>query len=121
MYIDGKEFISVADMENQTELLLKIRILAEDKQILLKELEYAGISEATLFPEMEYQSKDIKKQYSTPALNQILNTWKLKRSPLYFLCLLQLQFLHIGVNKPKERFVLRPLVNPFYMRLTAEI
>jgi len=74
MYIDGKEFISVADMENQTELLLKIRILAEYKQILLKELEYAGISEATLFPEMEYQSKDIKKQYSTPALNQILNT-----------------------------------------------
>ena len=28
---------------------------------------------------------------------------------------------HRGVKLPKERFVLRPLVNPYYMRLTEEI
>lgn len=66
MYIDGKEFIKVEDMEQDHyagNSLLKIRVLAKDKHLLLKELEYVGIREATLFPEMEYQAKEIKSEY----------------------------------------------------------
>jgi len=67
MYIDGKEFIPVENMEQHTyseKFLLKIRIKAKDKISFLKELEYVGIREATLFPEMEYQAREIKHQFS---------------------------------------------------------
>lgn len=63
MYIDGEEFIKVERMEDYQyckDSLIKIKISAHDKPNLLKELEYAGIREATLFPEMEYQAKEIK-------------------------------------------------------------
>jgi hypothetical protein len=69
MYIDGEEFIHVENMEEHPYLensLLKLRILAKDKSVVLKELEYAGIREATLFPEMEYQAKEIKSLFSNP-------------------------------------------------------
>lgn len=74
-YIDGQEFIPVDDMEQHAYLeksLLKFRILAKDKQNFLKELEYAGIREATLFPEMEYQAKEIKSQFSEIFLRNAL-------------------------------------------------
>ncbi|MGH1404357.1 MAG: FRG domain-containing protein [Alphaproteobacteria bacterium] len=67
MFIDGEEFIKVEDMEQDHyagDSLLKIKVLAKDKSTLLKELEYVGIREATLFPEMEYQAKEIKNQFS---------------------------------------------------------
>lgn len=68
MYIDGKEFIRVVPMEEHPYLndrLIKIRIAASDKANILKELEYAGIREATLFPEMEYQAKEIKALFTS--------------------------------------------------------
>lgn len=69
MFIDGEEFIKVEDMEQNHyagNSLLKIRIPAENKLCLLKELEYVGVREATLFPEMEFQAKEIKKLFSLP-------------------------------------------------------
>lgn len=68
MFINGEEFIKVESMEqdqNAGRSLLKIKVLAKDKLTLLKELEYVGVREATLFPEMEYQAKEIKSQFST--------------------------------------------------------
>lgn len=69
MYLDGKEFIKVEAMEQHTyceKSLIKLKVSAADKPKLLKELEYAGIREATLFPEMEYQAKEIRQLYSNP-------------------------------------------------------
>ncbi len=68
MYIDGEEFVPVEDMEQDHyagNSLVKIKILEKDKPALLKELEYVGVREATLFPEMEYQAKEIKSQFSS--------------------------------------------------------
>lgn len=68
MFIDGTEFIPVVDMEQGSyagDSLLKIKILAKNKNLLLKELEYVGIREATLFPEMEYQAQEIKNLFSS--------------------------------------------------------
>lgn len=64
-YFNGKEFIKVDKMEKALmgRSLLKIKIKARDKELLLRELEIAGIREATLFPEMEYQAKEIEKKY----------------------------------------------------------
>jgi hypothetical protein len=67
MFIDGEEFIPAEDMEQDHyagSSLLKIRIHSGSKAQLLKELEHLGIREATLFPEMEYQAKEIKKTFS---------------------------------------------------------
>ncbi|RHW74670.1 FRG domain-containing protein [Colwellia sp. RSH04] len=69
MYIDGQEFIPVSEMEKHPysgDSLIKIKISAKDKINILKELEYAGIREATLFPEMEYQAKEIKDIFTSP-------------------------------------------------------
>lgn len=44
--------------------LLKIVISPSGKQALMKELMFSGISLATLFPEMEYQARDILENYS---------------------------------------------------------
>lgn len=71
MYIEGRQFIRVEDMEAKTSLacsLLKIRIKAGKKQSLLKELAYAGIKESTLFPDMEYQVREIKALFSKQCL-----------------------------------------------------
>ena len=68
MFIDGEEFIPVEDMEQDhyaENSLLKIKIQSGSKAQLLKELEYVGIREATLFPEMEYQTKEIKRIFSS--------------------------------------------------------
>lgn len=68
MFIDGDEFIPVGEMEDVMytgKSLIKLRISKEDKVKLLKELSYAGIKEATLFPEMEYQAREIKMLYSS--------------------------------------------------------
>ena len=68
MFIDGEEFIPAEDMEQDHyagNSLLKIKIQSESKAQLLKELEYVGIREATLFPEMEYQAKEIKRIFSS--------------------------------------------------------
>ncbi|NWA59671.1 FRG domain-containing protein [Pantoea sp. B9002] len=67
MFVDGDEFIPVGELENEMysgDSLIKMRIRKETKLKLLKELEYAGIKESTLFPEMEYQAREIKKLYS---------------------------------------------------------
>jgi hypothetical protein len=57
------EFIKTHEMERCENSLIKIKIKATDKDKLLKELALTGITEATLFPEMEYQTKYIKQQY----------------------------------------------------------
>lgn len=67
MFIDGEEFIKVEKLEEHSycqKSLIKMRISANDKPKLMRELEYAGIREATLFPEMEYQAREIKKIFS---------------------------------------------------------
>jgi len=57
------EFIKTHEMERCENSLIKIKIKATDKDKLLTELALTGITEATLFPEMEYQTKYIKQQY----------------------------------------------------------
>lgn len=67
MFIGGEEFIPVEDMEQEHyagRSLLKIKVPARNKPFLIKELEYVGVREATLFPEMEYQSREIKSMFS---------------------------------------------------------
>jgi hypothetical protein len=67
MYIDGKQFIEVSSLEEHIyskDALIKIKISRNDKKRLIKELNFSGIREATLFPEMEYQAKDITSRYS---------------------------------------------------------
>lgn len=68
MFVDGMDFIPTGDMEDEMytgQSLLKLKISKDDKSSLLRELSYAGIREATLFPEMEYQAKEIKELHST--------------------------------------------------------
>ncbi|EGQ9313367.1 FRG domain-containing protein [Vibrio vulnificus] len=68
MYIDGEPFIEVSALEEHTyseNALIKIKISCADKERLLRELEFSGIREATLFPEMEYQAKEITSLYSS--------------------------------------------------------
>ena len=65
-YFEGKEFVKFEKMEEHPDLgdkLVKVRIKSSDKVKLLKELNLLGIREATLFPEMEYQAKEIKEKY----------------------------------------------------------
>ena len=57
------EFIKINNMERYENSLIKIKIKSGVKDKLLKELALTGINEATLFPEMEYQTKHIKQQY----------------------------------------------------------
>lgn len=47
------------------ESLIKLKISREHKVDILNELSYAGIKEATLLPEMEYQAREIKTLYSS--------------------------------------------------------
>lgn len=61
-FFDGKEFIPMSKIEEK-EGLFKITIAANYKKSLLEELKLLGITEATLFPEMEYQAKQIKELY----------------------------------------------------------
>lgn len=61
-FFEGSEFIKPFDMDARDNLV-KIKVKREDKQKLLVELGLSGICEATLFPEMEYQSKQIKDRY----------------------------------------------------------
>lgn len=66
-YFLGHEFIEYDIMEKNYDLahyLTKIRIKNSDKEALMHELELSGIREAALFPEMEYQAKDIKSKFS---------------------------------------------------------
>ncbi|MEN6565302.1 MAG: hypothetical protein ABFC57_03275 [Veillonellales bacterium] len=44
--------------------MTKIKVKNLDKKYILHELELSGIREATLFPEMEYQAKEIKKVFT---------------------------------------------------------
>ena len=63
-YYDGSEFIKYYEIEEIfKDSLVKIRIKSTDKNKLLKEMALTGITEATLFPEMEYQAKQIKELY----------------------------------------------------------
>lgn len=59
----GKFFIKPARMEEDENMLIKIKICADYKKEILNELKLLGINEATLFPEMEYQAKQIKELY----------------------------------------------------------
>lgn len=64
-YFDGSEFVKISKMEEHRLVdMLKFRIGSSDKEPLLRELSLSGISEPFLFPEMEYQAKDIKQKYS---------------------------------------------------------
>lgn len=66
--INGKKLINYVPMEEHSDMVKrinKIRIKKEYKESFLKELSIAGIKESTLFPEMEYQVKDIKKLYTS--------------------------------------------------------
>lgn len=60
--LDGKKLIDFQPMEENEAFLGKIKkliIKKEYKKDFLQELEIAGIKKSTLFPEMEYQVKDI--------------------------------------------------------------
>ncbi|MBL1265849.1 FRG domain-containing protein [Candidatus Methylomicrobium oryzae] len=61
-FFEGWEFIKTFNMDNQYKLV-KIKVNSEDKPRILTELNLCGIYEATLFPEMEYQSKQIRDRY----------------------------------------------------------
>ena len=66
-YFDGKPFIKTSDLSSHAHLpsrLIKLVITPEQKQIIRKELTYSGISEANLFPEMQFQAVDIKSHYT---------------------------------------------------------
>jgi len=66
--INGEKLIDYVPMEEHSDIvkkISKIRIKKEHKKSFLKELSVVGISESTLFPEMEYQVKDIKKLYTS--------------------------------------------------------
>ncbi|RXK84715.1 FRG domain-containing protein [Chlorobaculum sp. 24CR] len=68
MFIDGINFIPVRELEDEGctgNSLIKIKISKDHKDSLLRELSYAGIRRATLFPEMEYQAEEIKKIYTS--------------------------------------------------------
>jgi hypothetical protein len=65
LFFEGKEFIKFQRMEEHPYLkdnLVKIRIKSSDKVRLVQELRLSGIREATLFPEMEYQAKEIRER-----------------------------------------------------------
>lgn len=62
-FLDGEEFIPMFSMEERAKSLIKIKIIPDNKKSILKELKLLGITEATLFPEMDYQSKQIKELY----------------------------------------------------------
>lgn len=68
-YFCGEVFIAHTPMEQHPFLinnnLTKIRIKAADKKAIMHELEVSGIREAILFPEMEYQAKEIKKSFTS--------------------------------------------------------
>jgi hypothetical protein len=68
-YFEGKEFIKLMKMEEHPYLqdnLVKVRIKASDKEQVIHELKLSGIREHILFPEMEYQAKEIKEKYTNP-------------------------------------------------------
>lgn len=66
-YFEGAEFVKVAKMEEHPYLdVVKLRIRFSDKGNLLRELGLSGIKESTLFPEMEYQAKEIRDKYTKP-------------------------------------------------------
>ena len=66
-YYAGSQFIEVKAMEKHPDLegMVKLRIRADAKGPMLHELGVSGIREATLFPEMEYQARDIKRLYTS--------------------------------------------------------
>lgn len=53
--------------------LLKIRIQSEHKKFLKEELEYCGINESTLFPELAIQSDYIKEKWSEKIAPNLFN------------------------------------------------
>lgn len=59
-YFEDGGFIKVNSMEEYEASLVKIKVKSADKVKLLKELALSGITEASLYPEMEYQAKQIK-------------------------------------------------------------
>ena len=70
-YFEGKEFVKFIGMEEHPYLednIVKLRIKSPDKNQLIHELKLSGIREATLFPEMDYQAKDIREKYTTKML-----------------------------------------------------
>jgi len=63
--IGDKRIINYVPLkENGKVRLLKIRIQSEQKKFLKEELEYCGINESTLFPELVIQSDHIKEKWS---------------------------------------------------------
>lgn len=63
-YFDGKEFIPPGDPDVLLFQLIKLKIPATIKPYILRELKICGIREARLFPEMEYQARDIKSRFT---------------------------------------------------------
>ncbi|NRB63189.1 MAG: FRG domain-containing protein [Saprospiraceae bacterium] len=64
-YIKGVSTLNAIDIENEpgeSPIVSKIEIRASSKVNILKQLEICGIDEATLFPELEYQTRSIKEQ-----------------------------------------------------------
>lgn len=66
-FFEGEEFVKVTPLEQHPYLdVVKIRIRSSDKQNLLGELGLSGVRESTLYPEMEYQAKEIREKYTLP-------------------------------------------------------
>lgn len=62
-YFEDGGFIKINSMEQNENTLVKIKVKSSDKAKLLKELALSGITEANLYPEMEYQAKQIREHY----------------------------------------------------------
>jgi len=63
--VDGVPIIDSILIEDiAKDSLLKINIPSDEKYNIEEELKYCGINEATIFPELEYQTKQIKNNWS---------------------------------------------------------
>ncbi|MCK9424602.1 MAG: FRG domain-containing protein [Ignavibacteriaceae bacterium] len=63
--VDGDTVVDIIPIESiAADSLIKIKIPFDAKESIEEELFYCGINEATIFPELEYQSNQIKRKWS---------------------------------------------------------
>lgn len=63
--VDGNTLVDIISIETiALDSLIKIKIPSDAKSSIEEELFYCGITEATIFPELEYQANQIKRTWS---------------------------------------------------------
>jgi hypothetical protein len=67
-FLDGTKVIDFRPLEQcaPSNVLAAIRVPANSKKRLQQEVRASGVYEATLFPEMEYRGKEIRRQNTKP-------------------------------------------------------